>query len=597
MFAGSQHFAVAGGTFNNTTNNYVTAPALPPSHLRMIPMGDIDLQKELTVNKESWVLGCRRERTCVRRVYSAVINGRNSNVTVAVYQGDGAEEHWEQDAEVYMSVRHPNVIQIWAGASYGNIHATVFHGDLVPLKSFLARQSPIMMVYLYEYYRVNDYFKALRQRELGWAQCTMWIRTSTGRLCVDPVPPDTCTEFFLLPSSLVVGPMSSFESFIPQVATPSAPPDTELLAIEFMTLRQYYHICSLYLDHYRDDSISISATVNIGAVISWPSQHQYEEDAEIAFLAEINVYSLGWQGGKTQEHLKNGWSRYRAADVFNTTIMFFMRFSDGPEPWLTQANYVFSRLQIMSNLEDYVLIEDISFRITIGNTGEDPPPGYLFLCPEEDFQTSPYSFRWPNRAAYWSLDSEGIAILSTEKAARLGFPSLQRTTKVYGEFWDTSVYAGLRKFHGAKWFDSDSQDVARHLGYPLYEFSRDMNPPFAHKATADGANTDDKWANPQSSLHEDCGCDGLMEESCAEDDMGEVSVCAESHGHRAPEVPQEPSGRNSSGTAQETHTDLQIPHERATGGGFFYRISWGLQQALVTENENVDTDPISPFLI
>ncbi|KAJ7755486.1 hypothetical protein B0H16DRAFT_715739 [Mycena metata] len=37
--------------------------------------------------------------------------------------------------------------------------------------------------------------------------------------------------------------------------------------------------------------------------------------------------------------------------------------------------------------------------------------------------------------------------------------------------WDASVYAGLRKFHRAKGFDPDSQDVARHLGYPLYQVS------------------------------------------------------------------------------------------------------------------------------
>ncbi|KAJ7036938.1 hypothetical protein C8F04DRAFT_457417 [Mycena alexandri] len=128
MFAGSQYFTVGGGTFNNTTNNYVAAPAAPPADFRMIPIGDIDLQKELTVNKESWVLGRRRKHNCARRVYSAKIDGRNSNVTVAVYQGDGAEEDWGQDTEMYMSVRHPNIIQICAGASYGNIHATVFHG-------------------------------------------------------------------------------------------------------------------------------------------------------------------------------------------------------------------------------------------------------------------------------------------------------------------------------------------------------------------------------------------------------------------------------------------------------------------------------------
>ncbi|KAJ7708012.1 hypothetical protein B0H16DRAFT_663801 [Mycena metata] len=91
IFAGSQHFVVTGGTFNNSTNNYVTPPAALPD-FRMISMGDIDLQKELMVNKESSAIGRRRERNCVRRVYSGKIDGRKSNLTVGVYQGHGAEE-------------------------------------------------------------------------------------------------------------------------------------------------------------------------------------------------------------------------------------------------------------------------------------------------------------------------------------------------------------------------------------------------------------------------------------------------------------------------------------------------------------------------
>ncbi|KAJ7033916.1 hypothetical protein C8F04DRAFT_605264 [Mycena alexandri] len=146
MFAGSQNFVIAGGTFTNLTNNYVAAPVVPPD-FRMIPIGDIDLQHELVVNEISGVVDRRLQRNSVRRVYSAAIEGRNSNVTVAVYQGDGAEEDWRRDTEVYMSVRHPSIIQIWAGASYGNIHATVFHGDLVPVKAFLAPQSTIITVY------------------------------------------------------------------------------------------------------------------------------------------------------------------------------------------------------------------------------------------------------------------------------------------------------------------------------------------------------------------------------------------------------------------------------------------------------------------
>ncbi|KAJ6578010.1 hypothetical protein B0H19DRAFT_1062565 [Mycena capillaripes] len=68
-----------------------------------------------------------------------------------------------------------------------------------------------------------------------------------------------------------------------------------------------------------------------------------------------------------------------------------------------------------------------------------------------------------------------------DEAPRLGFPSIQFTTNVYGDSYDTSVYAGLRQFHEAKGFDPDSQELARHLEYPLYQLSVGIEAPFAHE--------------------------------------------------------------------------------------------------------------------
>ncbi|KAJ6462830.1 hypothetical protein C8R45DRAFT_793063, partial [Mycena sanguinolenta] len=69
---------------------------------------------------------------------------------------------------------------------------------------------------------------------------------------------------------------------------------------------------------------------------------------------------------------------------------------------------------------------------------------------------------------YWSLDPSGIDCLSLDDATRLGFPSFELTATAYGCYWDSSVYEGLCQFHQAKGFDPYSQDVARHLGLPLY---------------------------------------------------------------------------------------------------------------------------------
>jgi hypothetical protein len=125
-------------------------------------------------------------------------------------------------------------------------------------------------------------------------------------------------------------------------------------------------------------------------------------------------------------------------------------------------------------------VDDIYFRVKIAPTAEDPPMGYLFFCPPENFQTGPSSFRWSECPAYWSLDPSGVERLSAEDATYLGFPSISLSTEIGGRSWDGSVYAGLCQFHQATGFDPDSQDVAWDLGQPIYQLSNEMDVPFAH---------------------------------------------------------------------------------------------------------------------
>ncbi|KAJ7160335.1 hypothetical protein C8R46DRAFT_905875 [Mycena filopes] len=154
--------------------------------------------------------------------------------------------------------------------------------------------------------------------------------------------------------------------------------------------------------------------------------------------------------------------------------------------WLSQANHIFSSLGITFDLGDYgtcmiiyslcpvtcsiaiVLVDGVQFKITLSHPWPLCTPGYLFLCPPAEFQIGAASYRWPESPAYWTLDPTGAHRLSTEEATILGFPEFELDTSISGLSWDTSVYAGLRKFHAAKGFNPDSQDVALHLGEPLY---------------------------------------------------------------------------------------------------------------------------------
>ncbi|KAJ7038414.1 hypothetical protein C8F04DRAFT_360882 [Mycena alexandri] len=95
IFSGSHHFTVAGGTFKNITKNYISGSDVSPD-FRMIPMGGIDLQRQIRTNEvrvdgDSGVV-FRQSRGCVRRVYSAKVEGHRADMTIAIYEGDTAEE-------------------------------------------------------------------------------------------------------------------------------------------------------------------------------------------------------------------------------------------------------------------------------------------------------------------------------------------------------------------------------------------------------------------------------------------------------------------------------------------------------------------------
>ncbi|KAJ7168886.1 hypothetical protein C8R46DRAFT_1092792 [Mycena filopes] len=380
-----------------------------------------------------------------------------------------------------MSIRHPNIVQICAGASYENMHATLFHGDLVPFKQYIAGYSPIVTVYSYavlitEWKQVKDYLRsAFHCRDMYAVDCTLWMRPSTHQLSADLVPPDRDDKVNLLCD----------RSINSQGTICSDPVKKEIIATESLSLLHYHDICSFHFSQFRHKVISTAAAVTLGAVVSWhmlsPADDQY--GAQFASLQGCHPAYDGWvfpdNSKPVGEAIDNGWTRYDANEAFNTNITLAVDlWGNCRSSWLSQANNIFSSLHIESDLDNYALVDAGWFKITVSNPTVDCPPGHLFLCPGEDFQVSSTTWRWPNYPAYWSLDALGVERLGTEEATRLGFPPFQLETEVRGVAWDTTVYNGLRQFHQAKGFNPENQDVARHLGYPLYQLSRDVNPPF-----------------------------------------------------------------------------------------------------------------------
>ncbi|KAF7337102.1 hypothetical protein MVEN_02147800 [Mycena venus] len=450
-----------------------------PQDFRMIPVGDIDLQQEIRLDNCTGFIEQRRNHMRVRRLHSAKIEGRNSPVTVAVYQGNRAKEEWQRDIEKYV---HPSIVQIYAAASSKNIHAAIFHDDLVPFRQFVDLyycHSPILTVNIYacgyiEFQAPRNYFHSAFQHRLSQIECTILVRRSTGRLCVDLVPGGVLF-FNYVPA---VFEYASIETPPPQGPKSLDAPNQEAIVIDSLTLDQYHHVCRWDLQQYRTFTMFTSSTINLGVVISCSSGKPYEDSVEIAFLSNIPISEYNWEidgNPAALDLMQNGWTCYASTDVLNKSINLTV-WSPHEEAWLSQANHIFSCFEISSNLlHDYVVLDTIYFKLTVSAVETDPPEGFLFLCPVEDFRTGPSSFSWPHCPAYWSLDPSGTERLGTEDALELGFPSIQFSTEISGLFWDNSVYDGLYQFHQGKGFDPNSRDIARHLGNPLYQLSNHVN--------------------------------------------------------------------------------------------------------------------------
>ncbi|KAJ6450944.1 hypothetical protein C8R47DRAFT_311804 [Mycena vitilis] len=166
---------------------------------------------------------------------------------------------------------------------------------------------------------------------------------------------------------------------------------------------------------------------------------------------------------------------------------------------------------IISEMMVLVFVDSVRFEMEISKSKTAHPTGFLFVCPPEAFIVGRSSLCWPKCPAYWSFDPSGAQRLSMEEAIGLGFPTLQFGTNIWGYHWDDSVYAGVRKFHQAKGFDPDSQDIARHLGYPLHQPSTNACAPFAHIDDADASAGDED---------QDFAMD--VDREWAEEDSGEI---------------------------------------------------------------------------
>jgi hypothetical protein len=90
---------------------------------------------------------------------------------------------------------------------------------------------------------------------------------------------------------------------------PSEGLNQDAMAIDTLTLEQYHKICFWNLSRRRNLYCSVSATVNLNAIIACPSGDRLEDSVEIAFLPDAEVGLGDWRTA-TGKVMEGGWTRY-----------------------------------------------------------------------------------------------------------------------------------------------------------------------------------------------------------------------------------------------------------------------------------------------
>ncbi|KAF7353165.1 hypothetical protein MSAN_01504000 [Mycena sanguinolenta] len=94
-----------GGVGHGPTVYFGQPQAQEPSEFQKIRLGDVRLIKEVHLSRRSGIVDRQNRAVGVRRIYHAEIRRDPGTVTVAMYQGDGAEEQWQQHVAKYESIR------------------------------------------------------------------------------------------------------------------------------------------------------------------------------------------------------------------------------------------------------------------------------------------------------------------------------------------------------------------------------------------------------------------------------------------------------------------------------------------------------------
>ncbi|KAF7353323.1 hypothetical protein MSAN_01520300 [Mycena sanguinolenta] len=290
-----------------------------------------------------------------------------------------------------------------------------------------------------------------RKPSIDYINCPVWIRPSTGELCLDLVQGGPETSFEL---PLWRVPVLRLENVSLDAS------DSEDIIISSLSEDQYHKLCSDHLiAQFRCFQVSTQHPVGPGIFRSDPRYKTCVRITEPLILPEEELHWANY-GRPRGKLLPNSWIRYDSRQTCTLKLELQLLFwsYEIQKAWLAQANHVYAELGEVAHVEDYVCIDQVRFILRISV----PNDVHIYINGPPVQRIGPSTHLGADR-------------LSTEDARMLGFPRIHIDTVLVGLSFDRSVYNGLRRFHEGKGFNPDSGEIARQLGYSLYELLRDVN--------------------------------------------------------------------------------------------------------------------------
>ncbi|KAK7027656.1 hypothetical protein R3P38DRAFT_3354652 [Favolaschia claudopus] len=470
-----------GSARRNSSTLASAIDSAPPA----ISVCDIHLQQEVYLDNSRV---CIRRRNAVRRYYSAQVKDRRE-MTVVFYEGQDAEEELKRDVANYMKFRHPSFLQLFGTVRSEYVHASIFYEVMIPWSNIMKiyQQSPMVVSYIYasmanEFKAASDYFRARFNSGLHTRAYTLFLRPSTGQLCIDLEGFDYL--FFPVTQTENISPMSLLRGILTR------------FIFDALKVKDYHSICQAAQlgRHSVSREFLLTTTLHLGAVYHATEHRNLSSPLAIAPTLDTGLGSTScldptWKmignGTEAPRITKTGWNRFAVSGLVEregnpiSLHLYAQLHNRDPNLWLSQANHILKCHGDFSNTEDYALFTWIQIKVelqlqSVNATDWHSLTGFLFLCPSQSFQVGPVSFRCPENVGYWSLNPSGGDQLSVEQASELGFPAICVSLSGHGTAWSDTIYTGLRQFHQGKGFDPDSQDLARHLGVPLYQLYSDF---------------------------------------------------------------------------------------------------------------------------